>query len=109
MVIGLIVGAFPVKVTVPVIDEAANATPGHAAAANAITRDTPFAVLRILASFISGRLPHVVETGNRPKNSISSELYTGRSMQASSRGSLPSLSRSSRGAPGSHQSAPWRT
>jgi hypothetical protein len=53
MAIGLRVGAVPEKVTVPVMDEAANATPGHAASTiRLVARDTRVAVLRIVVSFV---------------------------------------------------------
>jgi hypothetical protein len=49
MASGLRLGAFPAKVTVPVIDEAANATPGPiAAATNPAARHNLYTVLRIL-------------------------------------------------------------
>src|SRR5512134_1721943 len=52
MVSGLRVGTFPSKVTDPVTDDAARATPGHTAAAtNPAARHTRFAVPRILVSF----------------------------------------------------------
>jgi hypothetical protein len=53
MAIGLRVGAVPAKVMVPVMDEAANATPGHAAAIIRLAaRNTRVAVLRIVVSFV---------------------------------------------------------
>jgi hypothetical protein len=50
---GLSVGTFPSKVTVPVTDDAARATPGHTtAAASPAARHNLFAVLRILVSLV---------------------------------------------------------
>jgi hypothetical protein len=47
------VGAFPSKVTVPVTDDAASATPGHTTTATSpAARHNLFAVLCILVSFV---------------------------------------------------------
>jgi hypothetical protein len=72
MAIGLRVGAVPAKVTVPVMDEAANATPGHAAAIIRLAaRNTRVAVLRIVVSFVkvldfSETLHRTRQAGNPP-------------------------------------------
>src|SRR5258708_1461665 len=61
MVSGLSVGAFPSKVTVPVIDEAAKATPGHTTIATSpAARHTLFPVTRMLGSLVDANLVSVV-------------------------------------------------
>src|SRR5262245_26264184 len=58
-------GGVPVNVTVPVMVDAANATPGHAAVSiRPAVRDNRVAVLRIVVSF-------------ERKNRIFAKLYTG--------------------------------
>src|SRR5260221_14699189 len=52
MASGLSLGAFPSKVTVPVMDEAANATPGESNTATNPASHTLFPVLRMLGSLI---------------------------------------------------------
>src|SRR5687767_4087951 len=50
---GLRAGTFPANVTVPLMEDAANATPGHTAIATSpAARHKFFAVLRILISFV---------------------------------------------------------
>src|SRR5262245_6029251 len=67
IVIGLIVvGGVPLKVTVPVMEDAANATLGHAAVSiRPAARDNRVAVLRIVDSFVNWEVY------------FSSRLYTG--------------------------------
>src|SRR5262249_22870934 len=91
-------GAVPVKVTVPVIDDAANATPGHAAVSiTPAARDNRVAVLRIVRLLREGK-------------SRLSKLYTG---PAFARHTTPERPRRRRlraaGGPGGARPPPPRT
>jgi hypothetical protein len=64
MVSGLIVGTFPSKVTVPVTDEAATATPGQTdTATSPAASHNLFPVLRMLDSFVIANLVFIVTVG----------------------------------------------
>jgi hypothetical protein len=61
MVSGLRLGAFPVKVTVPVTDEAATATPGQTdTATSPAASHNLFPILRMLGSLVIANFVSVV-------------------------------------------------